>query len=138
MQDVVTPAAADPRHEALIAEVGRELTPRLARADEHGELVAARFRTEPRERPLIAGESIHHEAFRCVPYSRTSTPTSVLVGAAPARAKNETHRRTSGTSLLRRLLNVKATRLGEVQHDADFIVELPHQVLGPPATRSSR
>src|ERR1035438_3694022 len=47
VQNIVTPAAADTGHNVLIAEVGRETTPRSTSPDKFGELFASRFGPEP-------------------------------------------------------------------------------------------
>ena len=112
VQDVVAPAAADARHDVLIAKVGRQTTLRRTGANEPGELFAPPVPgPSPASGPSSSAASTHHEAFRWVPYSRTEDADFRLLYSD---SEHEAHGRAAGPSLLRRHLDIKASRLREV------------------------
>ena len=115
----------------LVAQVGRQMAVGVAGADEGGELVAPWLGAEVRERALVAG--LQHPprclALGAVLAHEDADPRAVEPGLP--RPEDEASHRTTGLRLLRWLLHVEAPRLGEVEHDAGPVVELPHQVLGP-------
>ena len=96
---------------------------------------APRLGPEAGQRALVARgqDPPRRLALGAVLAYQDADPRPVEPGVASP--EHEAGHRAAGLRLLRRLLHVETAGLGEVEHDAGAVVELPHQVLGPAPDR---
>ena len=129
MQNVVAPAPADARHHVLVTQVGGEMAPGVAGADELGEGLAAHLGPQPGQGSLVARRQ--HPPRRLALRAVLAHQHGDGGRALAAGREGEAGHRATGLRLLRRLLDVEAAGLGQMEHEPDAAVELPDQVLGP-------